>query len=698
MHPEVAQDKPGSCPACGMDLEPPYTGAATAAENAILGAMTRRFWFAAALTLPLLFVAMGDMLAPRFFAQFFTKSGRALLELALATPVCLWAAWPLYQRALQSLRNKALNMFSLIGLGLSATYLYSLSATLFPNIFPESFRLNGEVAVYFEAASVIVSLVLLGQVLELRARRRTSQAIKQLLQMQPKTARRIAADGSETDIALAMVRVGDRLRVRPGEQVPVDGLLLEGFSSLDESTMTGEAMPVDKQPGDRLIGATVNGAGSLIMRAEKIAGETLLARIIALVSAAQRSRAPIQNITDRVAQWFVPAVILIAAGTFITWSFIGPAPRLAHALINAVAVLIIACPCALGLATPMSIMVASGQAARMGILFKNAEAIEVLRRVDTLVVDKTGTLTEGKPQLVSLVTAADVGEPELLRLAASLELASEHPLATAIIKEAGRRGIELTQAKDFNAIAGAGASGQVGQHAILLGSQTLMDQHAIALGQFASQATKLRQQGQTVIFAARDGRLAGIIGVADSIKASAAQAIRALQREGLQLLMLTGDNATSAAAVARRLAIDEVIAEVLPDQKVEAIKRLQAAGRVVAMAGDGINDAPALSQAQIGIAMGTGTDLAMESADVTLIQGDLLAIARARRLSRRTMANIKQNLFFAFVYNFAGVLIAAGVLYPVCGLLLSPMLAAAAMSFSSLSVIANALRLGKMFS
>jgi len=693
MHPAIVREEPGTCPICGMALEPRSLGSAEADENPELKDMSRRFWFAVALTVPLVIIAMGDLLPGRPISQLLPMRIRALLELALATPVCLWAAWPFYVRAVQSVRNRSLNMFTLIGLGVSVAYVYSLIGALLPGIFPASFREDGEVAVYFEAAGVIVTLILLGQVLELRARTRASQAIKKLLGMQAKTARRIQADGREVDVSLDEVEVGDRLRVRPGEKVPVDGVVLEGASSVDESMVTGEPIPVEKHEGDRVIGSTVNGTGGLLMRAEKVGAEMLLSRIVAMVAEAQRSRAPIQKLADTVAGYFVPAVVLTSIATLVVWALVGPEPRMAHAIINAVAVLIIACPCALGLATPMSIMVATGQGATLGVLFKNAEAIEVLRKVDTLVLDKTGTLTEGKPKLVRVVAASGVEESHLLRLAASLERGSEHPLAAAIVNGAEERGIELVSVEGFESVTGKGVRGRVGGREVALGNRALMDALGVDLGEFGTRVEELQSNGQTAMFVAVDGKSAGIVGVADPIKASTPDAIRTLHGEGVRIVMLTGDNKATAQAVARKLGIDEVMAEVLPDQKADVVKRLQAEGRVVAMAGDGINDAPALAQAEVGIAMGTGTDVAMESAGVTLVKGDLRGIARARRLSRRTMTNIKQNLFFAFVYNSAGIPIAAGVLYPFFGLLLSPVIAAAAMSFSSVSVIGNALRL-----
>ena len=694
MHPEVVRDAPGSCPICGMALESLDVSPDDDGDDAELIDMQRRLWFATALTLPLIFVAMGNMLPGQPVSSILSPRSRGLLELALATPVCLWSAWPFYVRAVQSVRNKSLNMFTLIGMGVSAAYGYSLIAALFPAGFPASFRLeSGEVAVYFEAAGTIVTLILLGQVLELRARSQTSAAVKKLLGMAAKSARRIREDGTEEDVGLEAVQVGDRLRVRPGEKVPVDGVVLEGQSSIDESMVTGEPIPVAKGAGDAAIGATINGTGSLVIRAEKVGAETLLSRIVALVAEAQRSRAPIQKLTDVVAGYFVPAVIGIAVITFALWASLGPEPRMAHALVNAVAVLIIACPCALGLATPMSIMVATGRGASMGVLFKNAEAIEVLCKVDTLVVDKTGTLTEGAPKLVSVVTGDGIDEGSLLGWSAALELASEHPLAAAIVEGAKARGAAPSTAERFSSITGKGVGGVVDGRTLALGNRALMDHLGVNASELCDRAEELRAEGQTVMFVAIDGAVAGLLGVADPIKASTPEAIRLLHAEGVRVVMITGDGETTARAVAKRLEIDEVLADVLPEQKAARVKQLQAEGRTVAMAGDGINDAPALAQAHVGIAMGTGTDVAMESAGVTLVKGDLRGIVRARRLSRHTMANIKQNLFFAFAYNTAGVPIAAGVLYPAFGLLLSPVLAAAAMSASSVSVIGNALRL-----
>jgi Cu+-exporting ATPase len=697
MHPEVRQAGPGSCPICGMALEPVVPGAAAEGDDAELRDMTRRFRVAAALAVPLLALSMGDMLPGRPISARIPGPARALLELALATPVCLWAAWPFYVRAVASVRRRRLNMFTLIGLGVGVAWGYSAVAALVPGVFPHAFRhATGEVAVYFEAGAVITALILLGQVLELRARGRTGAAIRELLGMAPKTARRVGEGGGEEDVPLDAVGVGDRLRVRPGEKVPVDGVVLEGRSFVDESMVTGEPVPVAKQPGDPVVGATLNGTGALLIRAEKVGAETLLARIVAMVAEAQRSRAPIQRLADAVAGVFVPAVVAVAVATFAAWAAFGPEPRMAHGLVNAVAVLIIACPCALGLATPMSVMVAMGRGASIGVLFRSAEAIEVLRAVDTLVVDKTGTLTEGRPELASLVAAPGVSGAELLRLAASLERASEHPLAAAVVRGAGARGVALAAVEGFEALAGRGVRGRVDGRAVAVGTRALLREIGADPGALAARAEELRAEGQTVFFAAVDGRPAGLVGVADPIKASTPEAIAALHAEGVRIVMLTGDGRTTAEAVARRLGLDEVIAEVLPEQKAEVVARLQAEGRTVAMAGDGLNDAPALARAHVGIAMGTGTDVAMESAGVTLVKGDLRGIARARRLSRRTMSNIRQNLFFAFAYNAAGVPIAAGVLYPWFGILLSPMLAAAAMSASSLSVVTNALRLRRL--
>ena len=692
MHPEVLEPEPGSCPSCGMALEP-RTLSVSDEPNAELADMSRRFVIAVALTVPLVVVAMGDLLPGRPISAFMSPLVRALVEFALATPVCAWLAWPFHVRAYASIRNQSLNMFTLISLGVSVAYGYSVIAALLPGIFPESFRgASGEVAVYFEAAAVIVTLVLLGQVFELRARDRTGSAIRQLLELAPHTARRIRDDGSEEDVPLDAVKAGDRLRVRPGEKVPVDGVVLEGASAVDESMVSGEPLPVEKGRGDALIGATVNGTGSLTMRAEKVGADTMLARIVAMVAEAQRSRAPIQRLADIVASWFVPAVVVIAIAAFATWAVVGAESRLAYGLLSAIAVLIIACPCALGLATPMAIMVAAGRGATLGVLFRDAEAIELLGRVKTLLIDKTGTLTEGRPALVTVVPADGVDYRKLLVLAGSLERASEHRLAGAIVAGVEDRGARLVEPERFRAQPGRGVEGTVDGTNVVLGNKAMMDKLGVEFGELEKRAEVLRSEGETVMFVAADGKPAGLMGVADPIKPHAAEAIRALQEEGLRIVMLTGDSPTTAEAVARELSIDEVQAEVLPGTKAEVVKRLKV-GSLVAMAGDGINDAPALALADVGIAMGTGADVAIESAGVTLVKGDLRAIVRARRLSRVTMRNVRQNLFFAFGYNALGVPIAAGVLYPLFGLLLSPMIAAAAMSLSSVSVIVNALRL-----
>jgi Cu+-exporting ATPase len=678
-----------------MALEP--RDVAVEPENRELLDMTRRFWTGVALTVPLAVSAMGDLLPGHPLERLASPQWLRWIEFAFATPVVLWGGRPFFVRAWQSLVNRSLNMFTLIGLGVAVAYVYSVIATLVPGIFPASFRSeSGQVAAYFEAAAIIVTLVLLGQVLELRVRSQAGAAIKALLGLAPKTARRIRTDASEEDVALDEVQPGDHLRVRPGEKIPVDGVVLDGTSAVDESMVSGEPIPVEKRRGDRVIGATVNGTGTLVMQAERVGAETLLAQIVQMVVEAQRNRAAIQKLADVVAGYFVPAVTAAAVLTFIVWSLVGPEPRLAHALVNAVAVLIIACPCALGLATPMSIMVAAGKGATMGVLFKNAEAIEVLRRVDTLVVDKTGTLTEGKPKLVTVAAADGWDEATLLRLAASLERGSEHPLATAIVAGAQARGVALADVDAFESKTGKGVTGRVAGHAVVLGTKTLLEELGVRPDGLVRKAEALRADGETLMFFAVDGAAAGLVGVTDAIKETTAEAIQQLHREGLRIVMLTGDSWTTAEAMAKRLGLDEVLAEVLPQQKADVIKRLQKMGRAVAMAGDGINDAPALAQAQVGIAMGTGTDVAMESAGVTLVKGDLRGIVRARRLSRATMRNIQQNLFFAFAYNVLGIPIAAGVLYPFLGLLLSPMIAAAAMSFSSVSVVGNALRLRRM--
>ncbi|HJU91867.1 MAG TPA: heavy metal translocating P-type ATPase [Pyrinomonadaceae bacterium] len=693
MHPEIIRDAPGSCPICGMALEP-LTVSLEDEKNPELIDMTRRFWVAVVLAIPVFVLGMSDLIPGQPLQRLISLRTLAWVQLVLATPVVLWAGWPFFVRAWQSIVNRSLNMFTLIGLGVAVAYIFSVVAVLLPGIFPPSFRdHHGNVPVYFEAAAVITTLVLLGQVLELRARSQTGLAIRALLGLSPKTARRINPDGNEEDVPLGHVHVGDRLRVRPGEKIPVDGVVLEGSSSVDESMISGEPIPVEKGSGDRVVGGTVNGRGAFVMRAERVGSETLLAQIVQMVSEAQRSRAQIQRLADVVSGYFVPAVVVIAVITFIVWSLWGPEPRMAHGLVNAVAVLIIACPCALGLATPMSIMVATGKAAMNGVLFKNAEAIEVMRKVDTLVVDKTGTLTEGKPKLQSVVTNDGFDEQKLLRLAASLERNSEHPLASAIVLGARERGVKLIDATRFNSLTGKGVVGEVDGHRVALGNRSLLDEFRVHSKVLIEKAEALRASGQTIMFVIVDEKPVGLIGVADPIKETTPEAVKQLHAEGIRIVMLTGDSRTTADAVARKLDIDEVVAEVLPDQKVEVVKKYQDAGRIVAMAGDGINDAPALAQAHVGIAMGTGTDVAMKSADVTLVKGDLRGIIRARSLSRVTISNIKQNLFFAFIYNALGVPIAAGVLYPFFGLLLSPMIAAAAMSFSSVSVIANALRL-----
>ncbi len=698
MHPEVLQIGPGSCPKCGMDLEPKVISLEEEEESAELKDWLRRLRVAAVLSLPVLLLAMGEVIpgVGGWIEGLAAPRTRTWIELSLATPVVLWAGWPILKRYWQSLVNRSMNMFTLIGLGVGVAYLYSVVATLWPEFFPASFRgAEGEVAVYFEAAAVITTLVLLGQVMEARARSQTGKAIRALLGLAAKTARRIAEDGNEADVPLEEVEVGDRLRVRPGEKVPVDGVVLEGTSSIDESMITGEPLPAAKEPGDPVTGATVNQTGSLIMKAERVGADTLLSQIVQMVAEAQRSRAPIQKLADMVAGYFVPAVVTVSLTTFVVWAWIGPEPRMAHALINAVAVLIIACPCALGLATPMSIMVATGKGATLGVLFKNAEAIEHLRKVNTLVVDKTGTLTEGKPRLVA-VEATGVEENELLRLAASLERGSEHPLAAAIVQGAEERGISLAPTDHFESITGKGVVGKVDGMEVVLGTRKLFEEKNIDPARLLERAEALRREGQTAMFVGINGKAAGLLAVADPIKETTPEAIRQLHQDGIRIVMLTGDNLTTAQAVAGRLKIDEVRAEVLPQDKATKVKELQEQGRFVAMAGDGINDAPALAQAQVGIAMGTGTDVAMESAGVTLVKGDLRGIVRARQLSRATMRNIRQNLFFAFVYNALGVPIAAGVLYPVFGLLLSPIIAAAAMSFSSVSVVSNALRLRRV--
>jgi Cu+-exporting ATPase len=692
MHPEVVRDEPGSCPICGMALEP-ETVMPEEEENPELLDMARRFKVCVALTIPVVLIAMrgiipGMSILDRLVSHEILK----WMELLLATPVVLWGGWPFFVRGWQSIINRNPNMFTLIGLGVGVGYTYSVIAALFPGIFPESFREDGKVGVYFEASAVIITLVLLGQVLELKARSKTGAAIRALLGLAPKTARRIK-DGKEEDIPLDTVKPGDLLRVRPGEKVPVDGIVTEGSSSVDESMVTGESIPVEKIQGDRIVGATVNGTGMLVMRAEKVGAETLLAQIVRMVAEAQRSKAPIQKLADVVAGYFVQIVVSVAALTFIVWAIFGPEPRMALALINMVAVLIIACPCALGLATPMSIMVAMGKGATAGVLFKNAEAVEVAREVDTIVVDKTGTLTAGKPKLVEVFPAPGFDEKKILYFAASIERGSEHPLASSIVEGAEERDVSPVDVESFESITGQGVKGKVDGQEVALGNITLIEGLNIDPGKLKEKAETMRTDGQTVMFVAVDGKSAGLLGVADPIKETTPAAIDGLHKEGVRIVMLTGDHQATADAVTRKLGLDETVAEVLPDQKAEVVKRLQDEGRIVAMAGDGINDAPALAQAHVGIAMGTGTDVAMESAGVTLVKGDLRAILRARRLSRATMRNIKQNLFWAFIYNSLGVPVAAGVLYPFFGILLSPMIAAAAMSFSSVSVIGNALRL-----
>jgi len=696
MHPEVRAIKPGACPLCGMGLEP-ETVSLDDDDTSELRDMTRRFRVAVVLSIPVVFLAMGKFIPGLQMESLIPHEIGVWLELALATPVVLWSGWPFFVRGWRSVVTWNLNMFTLIGLGVGVAYVYSVVAVLTPGIFPASFRgESGQVGIYFEAAAVIVTLVLLGQVMELKARSSTNAAIKSLLGLAPKTARRVGEDDSEQDVPLEEVQIGDRLRVRPGEKVPVDGRVVEGNSSVDESMITGEPIPVEKAAGDKVVGATVNGTGSLIIEAERVGSDTLLAQIVQMVAEASRSRAPIQNLVDVVAGYFVPAVVLIAIITFIGWGIWGPEPAMAYALINAVAVLIIACPCALGLATPMSIMVASGQGASMGVLFKNAEAIQTLRQVDTLVVDKTGTLTEGRPRLQEVVAVEGFDEEQVLGLAATLERGSEHPLAAAIIQGAEERGVAIDRYSDFESVTGKGVKGRVGDRQVALGNQALMDALDVPAGALAEQAESLRAGGRTAMFVAVDGSAVGLVAVADPVKDTSQEAIDALHADGIRIVMLTGDSETTARAVAGKLGIDEVFAEVLPEQKADKVAELQNQGRFVAMAGDGINDAPALARAQVGIAMGTGTDVAMESAGVTLVKGDLRGIVRARRLSRATMRNIKQNLFFAFIYNSLGVPVAAGVLYPFFGILLSPIIAAAAMSFSSVSVIGNALRLRRI--
>jgi Cu+-exporting ATPase len=679
-----------------MALEP-RTVTAEEEANPELVDMTRRFWFSLVLSVPLLLLAMSDMIPGQPMQHRFSPRLLNWIQFFLATPVVLWGGWPFFQRGWQSLVNRSLNMFTLISVGVGAAYLYSVVATLVPDIFPPSFYGHaGTVAVYFEAAAVITTLVLLGQVLELRARSQTSSAIRALLGLSPKVARLIHADGTEEDVPLERVHAGDRLRVRPGEKVPVDGVVLEGATSIDESMVTGEPIPVEKTPGSKVTGGTVNGTGSVVIDAQRVGSETLLAQIVRMVSEAQRTRAPIQRLVDIVSAYFVLAVIVVAILTFTVWALLAPEPRMAYALVNAVSVLIIACPCALGLATPMSVMVGIGRGATEGTLIKNAEALEILEKVNTLVVDKTGTLTEGKPQLTGVVTAPDAERRAVLGLAASIERASEHPLAAAIVGGAQKEGLPLAQVEDFRSLTGKGVVGNVEGHSVALGNLSLLQELSIDPGAYGDRAEELKREGHTVMFVAIDGSAAGLLAVSDPIKRSTFEAIQILHDEAIRIVMVTGDSRTTAEAVARRLGIDQVEAEVLPERKVEVIKRLQSDGRIVAMAGDGVNDAPALAQAHVGIAMGTGTDVAIESAHITLVKGDLRGIAKARRLSRATMRNIRQNLFFAFFYNVMGVPIAAGVLYPFFGVLLSPIIASAAMTFSSVSVITNALRLRKV--
>jgi Cu+-exporting ATPase len=693
MHPQVVEPGSGSCPLCGMALEPRI--ATSAGERpAELADMSRRFWVSLALSVPVLALAMMDALPGQPLHRAISTRGIAWIQLALAAPVVLWGGLPFFRRGWVSVARRRLNMFTLIALGVGSAFCYSAFATLFTEWLPSSFRAaDGGPAVYFEAAAVIVTVVLLGQVLELRARLATSGAIRALLCLAPATAWRLEDDGREEEVSLADVRPGDRLRVRPGDRVPVDGVVLEGYGAVDESMLTGEAIPAEKAPGGAVTGGTLNGNGSLVIRAERVGSETLLAQIVRLVGEARRTRAPIQRLADLVSAYFVPLVLAVAAVAFVLWALLGPEPRIAHAVLVAIAVLIISCPCGLGLATPMSVMVGTGRGAQTGVLIKNAEALETLEKVDTLVVDKTGTLTEGKPRLATSVSVAGFGEQELLRLAAGLERASEHPLAAAIVEGAEQRGIELAPVAAFRALPGKGVVGEVEGREVALGNRELLRERGIAVGELAEQAEWLRRAGQTVVFVAADGRLAGLLGVVDPVKPSAREAVEMLHAQGVRVVMLTGDSRTTAAAVARELGVDETIAEVLPHDKAAVVRKLQQAGCRVAMAGDGINDAPALAHADVGIAMGTGTDVAVESAGITLVRGDLRGIARARRLSRRTMRNIRQNLFFAFVYNAVGVPIAAGLLYPFFGLLLSPLFAGVAMSLSSVSVIGNALRL-----
>jgi len=692
MHPQIRLSEPGSCPICGMALEP-IDVTAQAGASATLIDMTRRFWVSAALAVPTLILEMAAHFPALGLHHYLSAQASVWIQFVLGTPVVLWAGWPFFERGWASVRHRSLNMFSLIALGIGAAYLYSLVATFLPGVFPAGLRHEGVIPVYYEAAAVITVLVLLGQVLELRAREKTSGAIRALLKLAPKIAHRMTAGGGDEEVSLDQVHIGDRLRVRPGDSVPVDGVVLEGNSAIDESMVTGESMPVEKEPDAKLIGGTINGTGALIMRAERVGGETVLARIVHMVAQAQRSRAPIQRLADVVSAWFVPAVMLVAVVSFVCWLLWGPAPALSYALIAAVSVLIIACPCALGLATPMSIMVGIGRGATAGVLIKNAEALERFERVDTLLVDKTGTLTEGKPRVIGVIAAEGFDEAQLLTLAASVERSSEHPLAAAIVASARERGLTLQEATDFGSVTGQGVSGRIGKYHVAIGNAKLMADASSATEALERRADEFRSEGATVVYVRIDARAAGLVAVADPIKPTTPAALETLRAAGVRIVMLTGDNRRTAQAVAARLGISEIEAEVLPEQKNSVVRRLRAAGRVVAMAGDGVNDAPALAEADVGVAMGTGTDVAMESAGVTLVKGDLAGIARARMLSHATMRNIRQNLVLAFVYNVLGIPVAAGVLYPAFGLLLSPIVAAAAMSLSSVSVVGNALRL-----
>ena len=695
MHPQIRQTEPGSCPICGMALEPVITGEDTGPSPELTD-MTRRFWIGAALSAPVIVLEMGGHFPGPNLHHFISPQLSVWLQFLLATPVVLWAGWPFFERGWASVRNRSLNMFSLIALGIGAAYLYSLAATFAPGMFPANLRDDGIVPVYYEAAAVITVLVLLGQVLELRAREKTGGAIRSLLNLSPKTARRLRDDGSDEEVPLEQVQIGERLRVRPGDSVPVDGAVIEGHSAVDESMVSGESMPVEKQPGAKVIAGTLNGTGSLVMRAEKIGSDTMLARIVQMVAEAHRSRAPIQRLADIVSAWFVPAVIIVAVAAFIAWMMFGSPPAFAYALVAAVSVVIIACPCALGLATPMSIMVGVGKGATAGVLIKNAEALERFEKIDTLVVDKTGTLTEGKPRVVAVVPAEGFDETMILSFGASLERSSEHPLAAAIVAAATARGIQIDAVSEFRSVTGKGVTGKIGQRQIVVGNAGLLEDLGVHSASLETRADELRRDGATAMFVAVDGRSAGIIAVADPIKATTPAALDSLKADGVRIVMLTGDNRTTAQAVAAKLGIRDVEAEVLPEQKHAIVRRLRSERRVVAMAGDGVNDAPALAEADVGVAMGTGTDVAMQSAGVTLVKGDLAGIARARALSRATMRNIRQNLLFAFIYNAMGVPIAAGVLYPLLGVMLSPAISAGAMSLSSVSVVANALRLRRL--